>query len=188
MFEIKKEDKTQQLSQSIDYFCEEALRSISEEVARKARRRVPRNTGAMARAISIDPVRKGGDPSEGDDTNDWVAGVFVDHEAAAAVEFGSARRGEPFVNPPADWPQEAPPEKQANEPYFNAWYQKNIDIPKHGGRYKGKHPGVRPRPFLRPSISEVCFRDGVADKFFQEAFENAYRKARSTSEGGTVSS
>ena len=185
MFEDKVEDRTAAVAEAVDYFCEEALRELTEEVARRARRHVPRASGGLARAISVDTVKKGGDPSEGDEPKDWVGGVFADAEHAAVVEFGSAGKGEPYAPPPPDWPAEEAPEKQVSAPYYNAYYQQNFDIPKHGGRYKGRHPGVRPRPYLRPAISEVCFHEGRADKIFQAAFENAYRKARSNKPDGS---
>lgn len=170
----------------MDLFAEKALQDITEAVAKRARLRVPRKTGAMSSAISTDAVRKGGVPGEGDDPQAWVGGVSVNHGGAAAIEYGSARRGEPFVAAPSGWDSIPPPDKSVNDPYYNSYYHRNIDIPKHGGRYRGKHPGVRPKPFMRPAINDVCLEGDEAERIFERAFANAYRRVHTSGHGGSV--
>lgn len=118
----------------------EATEDMADFVVQVAKGFVPVDTGALSRSIMAK------EPVEERDGVSVMIGAFSPH--AAAVEYGSAVRGEPMGSaPPAGWPT-PPPGKRWYEKYKieNAFGIKGLTV---------LHSGIHAQPFLRPSLDEL---------------------------------
>lgn len=151
------DDRSKKIKQAIIRGIERALLNASDRIVEHARNRAPTgDTGTLQRMISSSDVRFDAESAS------VTYGSYAPY--SAAVEFGTAGRGEPFGSSYVsefganDWPR-VPPGKQTFGPY--------VIRPKHASALKFKvggkevfakqviHPGVRARPFMRPAIDEV---------------------------------
>lgn len=152
-------DNSYNIDRAIRRAINASLRDAGDHFVQKATEKVPIKTGDLQRSLYADKVNQ---TSTGFDIE---IGAASDH--AAAIEWGTASRGEPFT--PGDgvdysfWPT-TPPGKRTWKPYpiypKHGKYLRWVDGSgqQHFARYV-IHPGIEPQPFARPSLDALRLGD-----------------------------
>lgn len=145
----------------------EATEDMADFVVQVAKGFVPvGETGNLSRSIMAK------EPVEQRDQVSIMVGAYAEY--AAAVEYGSATRGEPMGSaPPAGWPT-PPPGKRwwAKYPIEDAFGIKGLTV---------FHPGIEPKPYMRPSIdmlrSTTAWRR-IMQKSLYAALDRRFKRIR----------
>lgn len=178
------QDNSDQIMQGIRTGMMKAMRDVADRIVELGIMYAPvgEGTGAgnLQRSISVSKFSVS------------QTGVEIEYgahtEYAAAQEFGSAARGEPFVpytGQGQDWPT-VPPGKQTWKPYKITPNERDYLRFEIDGEViftkEVIHPGVKPQPYMRPAIDKVRFEEG--EKLIKKRFKEQLAPFKKQNGGG----
>lgn len=172
---VRFKNRTKEFERALKQAIVEALEDSADRIVERARDFVPVETGNLQNSI----LRE--NPEVTSKSVSIVVGAYA--ENAASVEWGTGGQGEPFAPQSPlisrDWPRN-PPGKKAWGPYkIRAKNVRFLRFKVHDSATGGQkeifrkevtHPGVRPRPFMRPALDLYRLREK------KRIFEDAIRR------------